>query len=114
MTLVGSVDEDEFVSALPAKSPAKASLSVASASLMVVGPLLVAVEPPVDSVEVLPVSVESATATAPLALQTRSPTESAQAPAAARKCVVSMISSSRRARTGEILTSLSHRPAQTY
>ena len=103
---------DEFDSALLA---ANASRNAMSASRMVVGLLLVAVEPPEVSVDVPPpVSVESATATAPLALQTRSPTESAQAPAAARKCVVSMISSSRRQRTGDLLTLLSHRPAQTY
>jgi hypothetical protein len=94
---------------------ANASLSAMSASLMVVGGFLAAVDEPVwASVDVPPVSVVSATATAPPVLQTRSPTESAQAPAAARKCVVSMISSSRRPQNGKLLTSLSHRPAQTY
>lgn len=112
MMVVGDVDVDVFESALVG---ANASLSAMSASLIVVGPLLVAVDEPLwDSVDVPPVSVESATATAPPVLQTRSPTESAQAPAAARKCVVSMISSSRRALTGELSTLLSHRPAQTY
>jgi hypothetical protein len=112
MMLVGDVDVEEFESG---PVVANASLSAMSASLMVVGPFLVAVDESLwDSVDVPPVSVGSATATAPELLQTRSPTESAQAPAAARKCVVSMISSSRRARTGELLTLLSHRPAQTY
>jgi hypothetical protein len=48
-------------------------------------------ESPCDSVDVPPESVSSAVAIAPPLLQTRSPIESAQAPAAARKCVVSMV-----------------------
>lgn len=96
MMVIGLFDVEVFASPVPAN----ASRRVASASLMVVGPVLVVVEPLWVSVEEPPLSVWSATATAPLLLQTRSPTESAQAPAAARKCVVSMISSSRRERAG--------------
>jgi hypothetical protein len=68
ITLVGLVDEGLLVS-----SPGDEEFVVSTDVLSV------------------PVPVSSARAIAPLLLQTRSPIESAQAPAAARKCVVSMI-----------------------